>query len=93
VPLLVPPDLTAHEIAAAEWAARPLPRPPMTADSAIHFAFDWPRPGIGLFPACAHCSRPARNQKAAIRHMERRHPGWLDEWNGRLRAEGIVADD
>lgn len=65
------------------------PRPEMTAREALEFAFVWP-PGLPLLPCCVTCGEYIR-RRALIAHMDQRHPGWLQTWNGMLREHGIVA--
>lgn len=59
----------------------------MDANQALKFAFDWPQ--IVFLPAiCNTCGRQVQ-KKRTLQHMNEYHPGWLEEWNGALRANGI----
>lgn len=59
--------------------------PPMTAEEALVFAFDWPDIRF-LLPCCCTCRAFVRRARL-IEHMDTRHPGWLERWNAMIGQE------
>lgn len=74
--------------AVAEWEIHSLPRPPMIPLAGLQFAFYWP--GLPFFrPRCIACAE-AVDEGRLLKHMNDKHPGWLESWNAKLRGTGIV---
>lgn len=56
----------------------------MNAEEGLVFALDWPVvPGLPCI--CNSCGRLVF-KFSALRHMNKKHPGWLERWNAAVTA-------